>query len=171
MASDRPSIQDPDGDQVIGRLSWLNKNRENIHAQSDQLPLLSSMNVTNTTLGMSRHLHSETLENMHPSYDTTPTHNSCYQEPCKSCQSLLTIKKNWRWEQHDGFGTRNSKYHQSYLFSDTRHSRISHHSHHTPTFLSKRRYPLHNIQQHLCCHMGFGFWHPKRERQQLLPNM
>jgi hypothetical protein len=47
-----------------------------------------------------------------------------------------------REEKHDGFGTLNGKNHQSYLFSNTRPSRISHHSHHTPTFLSKRRYPF-----------------------------
>jgi len=80
--------------------------KQKIHnAQSGPLPLLSSMNVTNITLGMNPHLHSETLENMHPSYDK-PTHNSCYQEPHKPCQTTSPIKKNEISEgKHDGFGT------------------------------------------------------------------
>ena len=60
---------------LASSLDWTNIYRENV--QRDPLPLVSNMSVTN----------SDTLDNMHPRHDTAKTHNSCYQEPWKLCQT------------------------------------------------------------------------------------
>ena len=155
---------------LAGCLDWTK--REKIHnAQSDPLKLLSSMNVTNKTLGMNWHLHSETLENTHPRYGTTPTHNSCYQDPCKPCQTASPNYKKTGDKWREAWWIWNPKQQKPMILSLFTHK--THKKYYitpiTPQhFWARGDIPFTTSSNILCFHMGFD---TLKQTQQLLPNM